>query len=391
VSDKDYVLAFLPLAHIFEMVLENLVLFIGGTLGYSNPRTLSDVSVKNCAGDMREFRPTVLIGVPQVWENVRKAFMLKLENEHPVRRFLFWAAFSYKSFMSRNKLPLASIFDGIILSKVRESTGGRVRFIVNAASGIATSTKRFLSLVLAPMLLGYGLTETCGSGALGSPLEYSLYSIGTIPASIDVKLVSVPDLGYNTDGVKTPQGEILLKGLPVMKAYFNNPEQTAKALTSDSWFKSGDIGEFDVNGQLRVIDRIKNLVKMQGGEYIALEKVESIYLTAKTVANVMIHADADHLRPIAIIMPSEKVLVAKAKELGIVEKHMHTNPKIRDFVFQDLQATGRRSGLSKLEIVSGLVITDRKWTPQSVRCTLCQGNSTADKKGCRVWSLPPRS
>lgn len=318
-SHKDYVLAFLPLAHIFEMVLENLVLFVGGTLGYSNPRTLSDVSMKNCTGDMREFRPTVLIGVPQVWENVRKGIMAKLESEHPILRYLFWAAFRYKSFMSRNRLPLASIFDSIIFSKVRESTGGRVRFTVNAASGIAAGTKRFISLVLAPMLVGYGLTETCGCGALGSPLEYSPHSIGSIPASIDIKLVSVPDLGYKTDGVKVPQGEIWLKGLPIMKAYFKNPEETAKALTSEGWFKSGDVGEFDVNGHLRVIDRVKNLVKMQGGEYIALEKVESIYLSAKTVTNVMIQADSEHSRPIAIIMPNERVLIEKAKELGIVE------------------------------------------------------------------------
>lgn len=366
VSDKEFVLAYLPLAHIFEMVLENLVLFIGGTLGYGNPRTLSDVSVKNCAGDMREFRPTVLVGVPQVWETVKKGVMAKLDTSSPLLKNLFWGAYGYKSFMSRNKLPLASVFDGIVFSKVRELTGGRLRFTMNGASGIADSTKQFLSLVLAPMLVGYGLTETCANGALGCPLEFAPNAIGPIPAAVDIKLVSVDELGYKTDNVKVPQGEIWIKGLPILKEYYNNPEETAKAVTPDGWFKTGDIGEFDPNGHLRVIDRVKNLVKMAGGEYIALEKVESIYRGAQTVANVMVHADSEHSRPIAVVMPNEKVLVEKAKELGVDEHSMHTSAKVRDVVLKDLQTTAKRSGLSGMEIIAGVVLTDEEWTPPSV-------------------------
>ncbi|KAG6122150.1 hypothetical protein E4U13_003178 [Claviceps humidiphila] len=372
VSDKEFVLAYLPLAHIFEMVLENVVLFIGGTLGYGNPRTLSDVSVKNCAGDMREFRPTALVGVPQVWETVRKGVMAKLDSSSPLLKGLFWAAYNYKSFMLRTKLPLANVFDSIVFSKVRAMTGGRLRFTMNGASGIAESTKQFLSLVLAPMVIGYGLTETCANGALGCPLEYSPNTIGPIPAAIDLKLVSCPELGYHTDNVKTPQGEIWIKGLPVLKEYYNNPEETAKAVTSDGWFKTGDIGEFHPNGHLRVIDRLKNLVKMQGGEYIALEKVESIYRGAQTVSNVMVHADSEYSRPIAVIMPNEKVLVEKAKELGVVEHEMHTDPKVHNAVLKDLQETAKRAGLSPIEIITGVVISDEEWTPPSGLVTATQ-------------------
>ncbi|KAG6027249.1 hypothetical protein E4U41_000997 [Claviceps citrina] len=372
VSDKEFVLAYLPLAHIFEMVLENLVLFIGGTLGYGNPRTLSDASVKNCAGDMREFRPTALVGVPQVWETVKKGVMAKLAGSSPLLRGVFWGAYNYKAFMSRNKLPLASIFDPIVFSKVRELTGGRLRFTMNGASGISDSTKQFLSLVLAPMVVGYGLTETCANGALGCPLEYSPDAIGPIPAAIDVKLVSCPELGYLTDDVEVPQGEIWMRGMPILKEYYNNPEETAKAVTADGWFKTGDIGEFDAHGHLRVIDRLKNLVKMQGGEYIALEKVESIYRGAQTVGNVMVHADPEHSRPVAVIMPNEKVLVDKARELGVPEHEMHTDPKVRSAVLKDLQTTGKRAGLSSMEIVTGVVLSDEEWNPPSGLVTATQ-------------------
>ncbi|KAJ3492888.1 hypothetical protein NLG97_g5080 [Lecanicillium saksenae] len=371
VSDKEVVLAYLPLAHILEMALENLLMFIGGTVGYGNPRTLSDTSVKNCAGDMRELRPTVMVGVPQVWETVKKGVMAKLEQASSIQQSLFWGAFNYKTFMTRNKLPFASIFDSIVFSKVRTLTGGRLRFTMNGASGISETTKHFLSLVLGPMLVGYGLTETCASGALGCPLEYSPTAIGPIPASVEVKLVSITELGYDADA-KVPQGEIWIRGLPVMKEYFNNPEETAKAITEDGWFKTGDIGEFDDNGHLKVIDRVKNLVKMAGGEYIALEKVESVYRGTQTVANIMVHADPEKNRPIAVIMPNHAVLVSKAKELGIDEHHMHSDPKINSLVLKDLQATGRRSGLSPMEIVAAVVITEEEWLPPSGLVTATQ-------------------
>jgi long-chain acyl-CoA synthetase len=372
VSDKECILAYLPLAHIFEMALENLVLSIGGTLGYGNPRTLADSSVKNCAGDMREFKPTVMVGVPQIWETIRKGVMAKLGTSSPLLQNLFWGAFSYKTWMTRNKLPLATIFDGIIFKKVRELTGGRLRFTMNGASGISDGTKQFVSIVLAPMLAGYGLTETCACVSLGNPLQYSSDSIGPVCASVDVKLVALPDLGYFTDDVPRAQGEIYVRGTPIMTEYWKNPEETQKALTPDRWFKTGDIGEFDDNGHLRVIDRVKNLVKMAGGEYIALEKVEAVYRGAQTVANVMVHADPERSRPIAIIMPNEKVLQEKAKELGVDEHSMHSDKKMRDFVLKDLQGAAKRANLASIETISGVVVTDQEWTPDSGLVTATQ-------------------
>jgi long-chain acyl-CoA synthetase len=365
VSDQEVILAYLPSAHIFEMALENLVLFIGGTLGYGNARTLSDTSVRNCAGDMRELRPTVMVGVPQVWETVKKGVISKLDQSSPLLRSLFWGAFNYKSFMTKNGLPGASMLDGIVFKKVRDMTGGRLRFTMNGASGVADDTKNFLSLVLAPMLGGYGLTETCANGALGSPLQYTPNAIGPVPSSIEVKLVSIPDIGYSTDN-NPPQGEIYIRGKPTLTEYYGNPEETAKALTEDGWFKTGDIGEWDSVGHLKVIDRVKNLIKMQGGEYIALEKLEAVYRGAHTVANLMVHADQAYPKPIAVIMPNEKVLLDEAQKLGIDQHDMYHHPKMVGWVLKDLQTTGRRAGLTGIEIICNVVITEEEWTPPTV-------------------------
>lgn len=374
VTHRDRVLAYLPLAHIFELVLENLAVFVGGTLGYANSRTLSDTSTRNCPGDMRAFKPTVMVGVPQVWETVKKGVEAKVNSAGALTKALFWGAYNIKSFLVSNNLPGKTIFDNLVFGQVRTMTGGDLRFIVNGASGIAASTQHFMSMVVAPMLNGYGLTETCGNGALGSPMQWTSTAIGATPAAVEMKLVSIPELNYYTH-TTPPQGEILFRGACVVKEYYENPEETAKAITPDGWFKTGDIGEIDANGHIKVIDRVKNLVKLQGGEYIALEKLEAIYRGAVFVQNIMIHGDAANPRPIAVVVPNEKALAEKAKELGISNEapsQMHKNRKLRDAVLKELQSVGRAAGLSGMETVAGVVLVDDEWTPVNGLVTATQ-------------------
>lgn len=365
VSHEDVILAYLPLAHIFELVVENLVLFVGATLGYGGPKTLADASMRNCAGDMRALRPTIMVGVPQIWETVKKGVTARVEAAGALTKAVFWGAFNLKAFLVRHGLPGQKLLDSPVFGQVRTMTGGRLRFIVNGASGIADSTQFFMSMVVAPMIGGYGLTETCGNGALGSPLQWTPGATGTIPASVEVKLVSLPELNYRTD-TTPPQGEILIRGAPVLKEYYENEEETAKAITADGWFRTGDIGEFDHEGHLKVIDRVKNLVKMQGGEYIALERVEAVYKSGKYVQNIMVDADSEHSRPIAVVCPNEKTLAELAAELGVDEHEMHSNEKVKSAVLKDLIDTGKRGGLGGIEFVSNVLLVEDEWTPANV-------------------------
>ena len=369
VSHREFVLAYLPLAHIFELVLENLALFVGATLGYGSPRTLSDVSMRNCYGDMRAFRPTIMVGVPQVWETVKKGIEAKVQAENPIIRGLFWAGVRVKSFLVRHNLPGASLIDRFVFSQVSESTGGRLRFIVNGASAISDPTRHFMSMVVAPMLNGYGLTETCGNGAMGNPLQWTPGSsaVGPIPAAVEVKLVAIPELNYSTD-TTPPQGEILIRGGSVIKEYFENPEETAKAITPDGWFRSGDIGQFEANGHLAIIDRVKNLVKLQGGEYIALEKLEAIYLGSATVEQIMVHGDSSSPRPIGVVVVKDKQVEKVAAGVGVGggPDDMRKDAKVRGAVLKELQGLAKREGLSAMETLSGVVLVDGPWDPKDV-------------------------
>lgn len=241
-------------------------------MGYGNPKTLSDASVRNCKGDIREFKPSVLVGVPQIWESVRKGIIAKVEAGSPVVKSLFWSALAAKSFLMGSSLPGSAILDAVVFKKIKDATGGRLKICLNGGGPIAKDTQRFVSMAIAPMVSGYGLTETTAMGALMDPQHWTTDAIGDIPSSIEIKLVDFPDAGYFAANTP-PQGEIWIRGTSVLKEYYENEEETKASVTEDGWFKTGDIGEWDKNGHLRLIDRKKNLVKTLTGEYIALEKV----------------------------------------------------------------------------------------------------------------------
>lgn len=368
VSTNEVVLAYLPLAHILEMVIENLVLFFGATMGYGTTRTLSDTSVRGCVGDMRALQPTILVGVPQIWETIKKGVVGRVAGSPLPVRALFWGAYRAKSFLVANNLPGQTAFDSLVFGQVRKLTGGNLRFIINGASGISRDTQQFMSMVVAPMLTGYGLTETGGNGAVLSPQQFTLSgSCGPVSPALECKLVSLPELNYSTS-TTPPQGEIWLRGGSVLKEYYLNPEETAKAITPDGWFKTGDVGEFDAIGHLKIIDRVKNLVKLQGGEYIALEKLESVYRSSKAVQNIMVHGDSEHARPVAIVLANEPAVKGLAKEAGVDpdEPGMLRDKKVTDAVLKDMLAQAKAAGLTPLECVVGVVLTDEEWTPQNV-------------------------
>jgi long-chain acyl-CoA synthetase len=158
----DGLLTYLPLAHILEFVFENAVLYWGGTMGYGNPRTLSDTSVRNCLGDIREFKPSILVGVPAVWESVKKGIIGKVSQGSFIVRSMFWGAMALKHYILATGLPGAGILDGIVFSKIKDATGGRLRICMNGGGPVAKETQRFISTAITPLISGYGLTETSG-------------------------------------------------------------------------------------------------------------------------------------------------------------------------------------------------------------------------------------
>jgi long-chain acyl-CoA synthetase len=224
--------------------------------------------------------------------------------------------------------------------------------------------------------------------SIGDPLSWTLDSHGEPPGSIEIKLVDYPEAGYYSTNTPNQQGEIWIRGGSVMERYYESAELTAEAIAPGGWFKTGDIGEWDKNGHLKVIDRKKNLVKTLNGEYIALEKVcchfqlrncndwliscaqlESIYRSASIVANICIYASITETKPVAIIVPAEPALKKLADTMGVqghgIEDLVH-DTRIQSEILKQLQAVGRRAALANIEMIQGVVLSDEEWTPQSV-------------------------
>ncbi|KAI1174595.1 hypothetical protein F4777DRAFT_375715 [Nemania sp. FL0916] len=374
IGPGDGLLTYLPLAHILELVFENACIYWGTTMGYGNPKTLSDTSVRNCAGDIREFKPSILVGVPAVFETVKKGITAKVNAGGPVVQNMFWGALGLKSRLLSMGLPGSGLLDHVVFKKIKEATGGRLKLCMNGGGPISKETQRFISMAIAPMIIGYGLTETTAMGTLMNPSEWSSESIGAMPASIEVKLVDFPDAGYHATNKPNPQGEIWIRGPSVLDEYYQNENETKENI-ADGWFKTGDIGEWGSDGHLKIIDRKKNLIKTLNGEYIALEKLESVYRSAFVVGNICIYADQNKAKPIAIIVPAEQALKKIAADNGIegnsLEELVHSK-KLRGIVLKELQNTGRAGGLSGIEIIEGVALSDEEWTPQNGLVTAAQ-------------------
>lgn len=252
-SSSDTFLAYLPLAHILEYVVEMALFFVGMTTGYGRVKTLTDQSVRGCRGDIAELAPSIMIGVPAVWELIRKGITSKVNAGGTIKKSVFNAAIAIK----QNNIPgLKQVVDAAVLAQVRAATGGRLRLTLSGGAALSRETQEFLSLALVTVLQGYGLTESCGMCTILPPEKMQYGSVGLPVPAQEVKLIDVPDAGYFANG-ETQQGEICIRGNAVVKGYYKRPDlnEDRSIFTEDGWFRTGDVGQWNADGTLSVIDR----------------------------------------------------------------------------------------------------------------------------------------
>ncbi|KAJ1597904.1 hypothetical protein NDA14_006985 [Ustilago hordei] len=352
-SPTDTFLAYLPLAHILEFIVECTMTYMGITMGYGKVKTLTQASVRNCDGDIKAFKPSIMIGVPAVWELIRKGILSKVNAGGSFKQKLFNGALTIK----KNKIPLlTSVVDNVVFKAVREQTGGRLRFALCGGAALSRETQEFLNNALVLLLQGYGLTESCGMTAILHPEFYSYGPSGGCVPAIEIKLRDVPDAGYFATN-NPPQGEVLIRGPSVTKGYFNRDDVNKESF-QDGWFLTGDVGQWNPDGTLSIIDRKKNLVKLSGGEYIAIERLESVYKSSNLVSNICVHAHSDAKQPMAIIFPREDNLVAAAQKIGASGdlEELCKNRDVAKMVMDDVNMVGKKAGFKNLEMLQTVLL-----------------------------------
>ncbi|OMP06219.1 AMP-dependent synthetase/ligase [Corchorus capsularis] len=378
---NDVYLAYLPLAHVFELAAESVMLTAGVAVGYGSPLTLTDTSnkiMKGTKGDASALKPTLMAAVPAILDRVRDGVLKKVEEKGGVAKKLFDIAY---------KRRLAAIegswfgawglerwlWDIIVFERVRAVLGGHIRFMLCGGAPLSGNSQRFINICMgAPIGQGYGLTETFAGAAFSEWDDTNVGRVGPPLPCCYIKLVSWEEGGYTTSDKPMPRGEVVVGGFSVTSGYFNNPGKTDEVYKVDEkgmrWFYTGDIGQFHPDGCLEIIDRKKDIVKLQHGEYISLGKVEAALMSSDYVDNMMVYADPFHNYCVALLVPSQKVLEKWAKEAGIQYNdfpELCGKAETISEVQRSLSKVGKDAKLDKFEIPAKIKLLPDPWTPES--------------------------
>ncbi|WCJ44641.1 long chain acyl-CoA synthetase 9 [Euphorbia peplus] len=380
-ESKDVYLAYLPLAHILEIAAENIVAGVGSAIGYGSPLTLTDTSnkiKKGTKGDASALKPTVMAAVPAILDRVRDGVRNKVDAKGGLSKVLFDLAYNRRlsavngSWFGAWGLELL-LWNFLVFRKVRAVLGGRIRFLLSGGAPLSSDTQRFINICLgAPIGQGYGLTETCAGGTFSEFDDTSVGRVGNPIPCTYVKLIDWPEGGYLASDSPMPRGEIVIGGPSVTLGYFKNEEKTREVYKVDErgmkWFYTGDIGQFHADGCLEIIDRKKDIVKLQHGEYVSLGKVEAALVVSSYVDNLMVHADPFHSYCVAIVLGSQNALEEWASKQGISFSSFADLCAKAETV-KEVQASllkeAKKARLEKFEIPAKIKLLSEPWTPES--------------------------
>jgi long-chain acyl-CoA synthetase len=276
-NESGSTLLFLPLAHVFGRLIQ-----LGSV--YNRTRVGHSADVKNLIADLAVFKPTFLLSVPRVFEKVYNASKQKAHAEGKGSIFdkAEHVAISYSEALDRGGAGLAlraqhALFDKLVYVKLRHALGGNVRYCVSGGAPLGARLGHFFRGIGITILEGYGLTETSAGSTLNTP---KAIKVGTVGKPIPGASARIAE-----------DGEVLLKGRHVFRGYFNNPTATTEAIDKDGWFHSGDIGELDKDGFLRITGRKKELIVTAGGKNVAPAVLEDRLRAHPLVSQCMVVGD----------------------------------------------------------------------------------------------------
>ena len=309
-SEEDTFLSWLPLSHIFERVAgEFLPLGLGATVAYAEPL------IERLAQNMADVKPTIMAAVPRFYERVYGRVLSTVEAGSPTRQRIFHWAMGLGERKYANHVAgegnspwltlQLRLADALVFKKIRARTGGNIRYLVSGSAPLAREVGEFFYGMGLLILEGYGLTETSPFVSINRPHDFLFGTVGTPAPSTEVK-------------IDEATGEICVRGPQIMQGYLNNAEETAKAIDADGWFHTGDIGELDEIGRIKITDRLKNIIVLGNGKNVSPGPMEAALSTSKFIAQAVILGDNQPYTG-ALIAPDFEELEKWAAANGVAE------------------------------------------------------------------------
>jgi long-chain acyl-CoA synthetase len=301
-ANQNYAcISFLPLSHITARALDYVMYRCGAQVAYCS-------QFDKLPQAMREVHPTVIVGVPRVYEKIRQAVEQKSSVSPVKKKILAWAlevGAGQRATVYAGGKPSSmrwKLASKLVYAKVREAFGGRVRYFVSGGAPLGIDTAKWFADAGIAVWEGYGLTETSPVIALNSPLNQRMGAVGKPLPNIELKFAD--------------DGELLVRGPSVFPGYWQKPAANAECFDEEGWFRTGDIAHLDVDGFLYITDRKKELLKTSGGKLVAPQPIENKLKNSVLVAQVALVGDK-HKFISALISPNFPALEELAKREGI--------------------------------------------------------------------------
>ncbi|KAJ7605183.1 hypothetical protein FB45DRAFT_1069562 [Roridomyces roridus] len=361
------VFSYLPLAHIYERVTELITTAIGGSIGFFTDSPLR--ILEDCAA----LKPHYFPGVPRVLNRIYQAAMATTAAPG-LKGTLFRTALAAKLEKWRRTGDNTHAFwDRLVFSKIAGLLGGRLLFVSSGSAPISRDVVDFLNVAFSCYFTeGWGMTETTGGTTKSWPGDPAACgSVGPPYCTVTFKLIDVPAMNYTSEDKPNARGELCCKGPGVFTVYYKDEKNTQSTIDEEGWMHTGDVAEVDSAGRFKIIDRVKNIMKLAQGEYVALEKVENIYSACPAVAQIYIHGDGLQAYLIAVVVPDPIQLAGIAgkllgkqvspEDVGALAA-VAGDASVKQYLFKLLSAEAEKNQLKGFERVKRIHVTMNAFT-----------------------------
>lgn len=356
-QDKQYL--FLPLAHSFAKVMELAFIALGVP-------TVIDGDVDTLVDNLMVTKPTVMGAVPRIFEKVYNKVVSGAKDAGGLKYSIFqWSlnvGRQVSALRQKGQEPSGllliknNIAHKLVFSKLQAKFGGQIKYFISGGAPLSREIAEFFHAAGILVLEGYGLTETSAASYVNRPNQFRFGTVGLPVPGTEMRIA--------------PDGEILLKGGGVMSGYYNLPAATAEALEPDGWFHTGDIGEVDKDGFLRITDRKKDIIVTAGGKNIAPQNIENMLKTRSTyISQVVMHGDKRNFC-VALVAINEETAGKWAKDNGISYSNyadLASKPQIKDLIWKAFEQVNKE--LASYETIKKIHLLDHDLTVESGELT----------------------